>query len=190
MADAFIGEIRAFGFDYAPQSWAFCNGSSVPVAQNAALYAVIGNNFGGDTTAFKLPNMQGQAPMQWGDSQTADGPISSSVGQNIGTATVTLTSTQMPSHTHTVNAALPPKPVPANMLTSAPSATSYLSVPRNPATNTVYDAWSTVEASQIVPMAGSMTGSVGGGQAHNNMSPFLALNFCICLEGEFPTRPS
>lgn len=187
MADAFIGEIRAFAFDYPPQGWAFCGGSLIPIQQNTALYTVIGTTYGGNgATTFALPNLQGQTPMHWGN----NGSISSDIGDTMGQATVTLTAAQMPNHTHQANAAIPPRPVPANMMTSAPTATSYLSPPRALAANIVYDDWSTVTTTPTASMAPTMIGPTGGSQAHNNMSPFLALNFCICLEGEFPARPS
>lgn len=187
MADAFIGEIRAFAFDYPPQGWAFCGGSLAPIQQNTALYAVIGTTYGGNgTTNFALPNLQGQAPMHWG----TNGGISSDIGDTMGQATVTLTTAQIPIHTHQANAAMPPRPVPSNMMISGPSATSYLSVPRNPASNSAYDIWSTVASTPTATMAPTMIGPTGGSAAHNNMSPFLALNFCICLEGQFPARPS
>lgn len=185
MADAFIGEIRAFAFDYPPQGWAFCGGNKVPIQQNTALYAVIGNNFGpSDSVNFILPNMQGQAPMHWGNS----GIINSDIGDTMGTAEVTLLSQEMPIHNHQANAASPPSPIPAGMLTSAPSSTSYLSIPRGG--NVVYDAWSTVTSTPTASMALNMISPAGGSQPHNNLSPYLALNFCICLEGEFPARPS
>lgn len=186
MADAFIGEIRAFAFDYPPQGWAFCNGAQASISQNTTLYAVIGGNFGptDGRTYFTLPNMQGQAPMHWG----TNGSVVTTIGDTVGEATVTLTAAETPNHTHQANAATAPNPVPAGMLTSAPSSTSYLTVPR--AGNVVYDIWSTVTSIPTATMAPTMISPAGGSQAHNNMSPYLALNFCICLEGEFPSRPS
>lgn len=182
--DAFWGEIRAFAFSYAPQGWAFCAGNTLAIAQNQALYAVIGTTYGGDgRNTFQLPDMRGRAPMNSGTGP-GGGP-SSQVGQKTGEPTVTLTQPQMPMHNHTAQGV---QALAGQSLTGMPSPTAYASIPRYSATNTTYDSWSL--SNPTIPLHPQAVGPAGGGAGHDNLSPYLAMNFCICLDGAvFPTRP-
>ncbi|MGE5343162.1 MAG: phage tail protein [Candidatus Omnitrophota bacterium] len=182
MADPFIGEIRLFPFNYAPIGWAFCNGQLMSVPQNTALFAVIGNQYGGDgQTNFALPNFQGRIPMHWG---TGTGLTPRTIAQTLGVTTVTLTDTQLPAHTHTLNAQsgnadqLSPS---GNFLANVGNGgtrpvkiMNYTTAPVPPATSTA-----------LSPQSIS---AVGSGQAHTNMQPYLTLNFCMAIEGIFPVR--
>jgi microcystin-dependent protein len=175
MSEPFIAEIRMFGFNFAPQDWAFCNGQTLPIQQNTALYSVIGVTYGGDgRTTFMLPNLQGRAPMCAGQ---VTGLTPRSLGQSGGAANVTLTTAQMPTHTHAVNAST--------------STTGNLPDPNNAIWAQVsgrnakaYTATATPAA--MNPAALSTT---GGSSQHNNLMPYQVLNFCIALVGVFPVRP-
>nr|WP_216295684.1 tail fiber protein [Delftia acidovorans]MCA1071697.1 hypothetical protein [Delftia acidovorans] len=179
MADPFYGEIRAFGFDFAPVNWAFCAGQTLPIQQNPALYSVIGSQFGGNgTTSFALPNLQGKAPMGSG---TAPGLTPRDVGDAVGTAEETLLLTQIPPHNHGITAqaagatsALPAGNLPAQGGQGVPPRTSARQTYAPSAPD------STLAPTALYP--------AGGNQPHSNLQPYLALNFCICLYGEFPAR--
>lgn len=180
MADPFTGEIRAFGFNYAPVDWAMCNGQQIAVQQNAALYSIIGITFGGTgNTTYNLPNLQGQAVMHWGSGL---GLTPHAYGAKSGVESVTLTSNQMPVHTHTVTAGT----VPAPGQTSGPSSSSVFG--RVGKANLGIFGYSKNDQSDS-PMAIQMVAPAGGGLAHENRQPFLPLNFCICLYGIYPPRP-
>ena len=171
MSEPFVAEIRIFAGNFAPRGWAFCNGQLLPIAQNTALFSLIGTTYGGDgRTTTALPNMQGRAPMHPG---RGPGLTSRRLGQRTGVETVTLSELQMPNHNHTVVAAAQPgdDDDPAQM---SPAAT--------PGAN-VY-----VAAGNAVAMADQALPATGGGQSHNNMQPFLAMNFIIALVGLYPSR--
>src|SRR5947207_1932311 len=103
MASPYVGEIRCFGFQFAPQGWAFCNGQLMAIADNTVLFSILGTTFGGDgETTFGLPNLQGRIPMHWG---SGPGGFNTTLGENLGEPTVTLTATQIALHTHTITAA-------------------------------------------------------------------------------------
>lgn len=171
MSEPFIAEIRIFAGNFAPRGWAFCNGQLLPVSQNTALFSLIGTTYGGDgrsTTA--LPNLEGRAPMHPG---RGPGLTSRRLGERGGVETVTLTEAQMPSHTHTVRAAneIGELRGPAgHALARSSSATAY-----GPASN-------------LVPLADQALPSAGGSQAHDNMQPYLTMNFIIALVGLYPSR--
>lgn len=180
MADPFYGEVRAFGFSFAPVNWAFCAGQTIQVQQNAALFSVIGNRFGGNgTTNFMLPNLQGKAAMGAG---TGPGLSFRDIGETMGTATETLTLAQIPAHSHGISAQG------AGATAATPSgnllAQGMQGVPPRGSARPTYAAGAATSA-----MAPTALLPVGGNQAHSNMQPVLALNFCICLSGEFPVRP-
>jgi microcystin-dependent protein len=179
MSSPFIAEIRAFGFNYAPVNWAFCNGQPMAISQNDALYAIIGTIYGGDgVTTFNLPNLQGQIPMHWGN---GPGGFTTQIGQVQGTTSVTLTIAQTPQHTHVATMQqLPPGGVVEE--TAVPSPTTWLSdsVPGG--------VWTNVPPTLDANFSGSAITPVGGSQPHDNMQPYLAVNFCICLFGIFPSR--
>ena len=172
MSEPFIAEIRIFAGNFAPRGWAFCDGQLLPIAQNTALFSLIGTTYGGDgRTTTALPNLQGRAPMHPG---RGPGLTSRRLGQRGGVETVTLSEAQMPAHTHSV------------MATGNPGNLGIPSNARALARTQPGFAWQTAEpnadmASQVLPNA-------GGSQAHNNLQPFLAINFIIALVGLYPSR--
>ena len=177
MADTFIAEIRIFPFNFAPSGWAFCNGQLLSIQQNTALFSLIGTFYGGNGTSnFALPNLQGKVPISQGQ---GPGLSPYSIGETLGSDTVTLLQTQIPSHSHTLNAENPGIGAADQ---SAPSPTSVL------AQSTGGFAYRTDAATQPVQMHPSVVTALGGGQPHSNLQPYLALNFCIALQGLFPAR--
>ncbi|MDD2774336.1 MAG: tail fiber protein [Gallionella sp.] len=173
MSDPYIGEIRAFGFNYVPQGWALCNGQQLAVNQYTALYSVIGNRYGGNQTTFALPNLMGRSVMGQGQ---GNGLTPRQVGNQTGSNAVALDATQLPAHTH---------PVDGTSSTTAPlaQATANQSWIARELSATIYaESPNTVLASPTFGVAGS-------GAAHENRQPCLALNFCICLDGNYPVRP-
>lgn len=178
MSQPFIGEVRCFGFAFAPVGWAFCNGQPLPISNFSALFAIIGTIYGGDgQTTFNLPNLQGQVPMHWGNGA---GGFNTSIGQVQGTTYVTLITAQTPAHTH----ALTVQATPSGGIverTAVPSSNSYIS-DVNP--GGMYNRTPTFDAqfaSQVFTQAGNSL-------PHDNMQPYLGVNFCICLDGIFPSR--
>ncbi|MCA1242817.1 tail fiber protein [Stappia stellulata] len=170
MSEPFIAEIRIFAGNFAPRSWAFCNGQLLPVSQNTALFSLIGTTYGGDgrsTTA--LPNLEGRAPMHPG---RGPGLTSRRLGQRGGVEMVTLTEAQMPNHKHT------PMAAPNQALVSTPSSTTSLA--RSRFANAYHSSASLVNMTALP--------SAGGSQAHNNMQPYLTMNFIIALQGLYPSR--
>jgi microcystin-dependent protein len=174
MADPepFLGEIRMFGFDFAPRGWALCDGRLLPINQNQALFALLGNMYGGNgTTTFALPNLQSRVPIGQGHGA---GLSSYVVGQAGGSETVRLTAAQMPAHTHSVKA-------------SGSAANSTTPEGRVPARSVGRSYAATPDTSTV--MNANMLGAAGGGQPHANVQPYLAMNFCIAMVGIFPARP-
>ena len=172
--DPFVAEIRIFPFNFAPRGWAMCNGQLLPISQNTALFSLIGTFYGGDgKSTFALPNLQGSAPMHPGQ---GPGLSLHDLGETGGTPFVTLISSEMPAHNHSMNArptgAIPPQPSPVGL---APARTN--SRPYAPAGS---------QANGLMNL--SATFPSGGDQPHNNMMPSLTLNFCIALQGVFPPR--
>ena len=175
MSEQFIGQIDLFSFGFAPKGWAPCNGQLLAINQNQALFSLLGTTYGGNgTTTFALPNLQGQVAVSQGQ---GPGLQNYNMGQQGGIESVTLTSAQMPSHSHSLagddekGSAVIPK-------------TGYFAMPNNdPAVLTLYGP-----ANNLVPLnPGSVTGA-GGNQPHTNLQPCLALNYCIALTGIFPSR--
>ncbi|HLP61160.1 MAG TPA: tail fiber protein, partial [Candidatus Deferrimicrobium sp.] len=170
MADPFIGEIKMWALNFAPYGWAFCNGQLLPIAQNTALFSILGTTYGGNgTTNFGLPNLQGRAPMHYG---AGPGLTPRSLGQSNGEPTVTLITTEMPIHNHNLTA----QNVNAESLTAS---NQYLgnSMQTTPRGTSPYNTFNT--ATGLTPMSSSAVQNVGGGQPHENMQPYLAINFCI-----------
>ncbi|KRB77371.1 phage tail protein [Nocardioides sp. Root190] len=173
MSDPFVAEIRMFGFNFAPRGWAFCDGQLLPISQNTALFALLGTTYGGDgKSTFALPDLQGCAPMHHGQ-----GPGLSlyDLGELGGTETVTLLNSEMPSHAHTLAAHtidLADSSAPSASATFGPSSGGAL-----------YQATSNTD------LGHGALATAGGNVPHNNMQPYLTLNFCIALEGVFPPRP-
>jgi len=177
MAEAYIGEIRIFAGNFAPKGWALCNGQLLSIAQNTALFSILGVQYGGDgKTTFALPNMQGAAPVHQGAGQ---GLTPRTVGQTFGSPTVTLLTTEIPAHNHV------PQGIAANGNTTTPTNAYWAQTDtggRRPVPVPLYNDTADV---QMSPVAVNVA---GGSQPHNNMQPFLAMNFIICLQGEFPSR--
>jgi microcystin-dependent protein len=173
MSDPYIGEIRLFSFNFAPRGWAQCNGQLLAIAQNTALFSILGTTYGGDgRTTFALPNLQGQAALGAGQGH---GLSSRTLGENGGVEAVTLINSEMPAHTH------------------AAAASTNLGDQSDPANH----LWATgaggrgqnfYASGADVAMSNQAIGQAGGSQPHNNMPPYLALNFCICLYGAYPPR--
>lgn len=174
MSDQFVAEIRIFPFNFPPTGWAFCDGQLMPISQNTALFSLLGTTYGGDgKSTFALPDLQGNAPMQPGQGQ---GLSLRDLGEMSGVESITLLQSEMPLHTHTQFAQADP----ANL--QIPTNTACLT------RATGGSAYSTL-VSGLQPMAFQTAAPAGGGLPHNNMQPYLTLNFCIALQGIFPQRP-
>jgi microcystin-dependent protein len=174
MSEPFIAEVRIFAGNFAPRNWAFCDGQLLPIAQNTALFSLIGSTYGGDgRTTTGLPDLQGRAPMHPG---RGPGLTSRRLGQKLGTETVTLSELQIPSHSHTLR-------VHAGGSTPVgPSVTASL------ANSRTINAWQTNTTANLVTMAPETLSNTGGGQSHTNVQPYLTLNFIIALQGLYPSR--
>lgn len=174
--DPFLGEIRCFSFGRIPRGWLPCNGQTLDIQHNQALYALIGIRFGGNgTTNFKLPNLNGVVPMHFNLTQTAPN-AETDIGGAGGSETVTLNLTQIPAHNHLVRVSTTTanQPSPAGHFPAAlPSPHLAFAAATNPQ----------------VHMLGSGMGVAGEGQAHSNMQPYLVVNFCIAIQGTWPSRP-
>jgi microcystin-dependent protein len=173
MADPFVAEIRIFPFNFAPRGWAFCDGQLLPLAQNTALFSLLGTTYGGNGKSnFALPDMQGNAPMHPGQ---GPGLSLHDLGEQSGTETVTLLESEMPAHPHALRAATDPAnaqiPSPALSLSRASGGNAY-----------------SVTTTGLMPMSPNALAPAGGSQPHNNMMPYLTLSFCIALQGVFPPR--
>ena len=175
MSDPFVAEIRIFPFNFAPKGWAFCNGQLLPISQNTALFSLLGTTYGGDgKSTFALPDMQGNAPMQPGQGQ---GLSLRDLGEMSGSESVTLLTSEMPVHPHSLMTAVQDfadlgAPAPDRALSKSGKGSGYKT---NPAAN--------------ANMAFQAIAPAGGSLPHNNMQPYLTLNFCIALQGIFPQRP-
>lgn len=171
--DPFVAEIRMFGFNFPPKGWAFCDGQLLPISQNTALFSLLGTTYGGNGASnFQLPNMQGNAPMHPGH---GPGLSLHDLGETSGTEAVTLAQTEMPAHSHTVQSA------PANFPGNS-------DVPTNDSFARSAEGNAYTPPASLVPMSLQTIGMAGGSQPHNNMQPYLTLNFCIALQGVFPPR--
>jgi len=174
MSNPFVAEIRIFPFNFPPKGWAFCDGQLQPISQNTALFSLLGTTYGGDgKSTFGLPNLQGNAPLHFGQ-----GPGLSlyDLGQTGGETTVTLLQSEMPSHSHSVTV----------------NAYSGAGTKVGPQGN-VWAAGGGGRSEKMYTTSSNATmGGVvtitGGNLPHNNLMPYLALNFCIALQGIFPPR--
>lgn len=174
MADPFVAEIRIFPFNFAPKGWAWCNGQLLPLSQNTALFSLLGTTYGGDgKSTFALPDLQGSAPMHPGQ-----GPGLSlyDLGQIGGSETVTLLQSEMPFHTHTLNATVEDG--------TQGSLTNGVTI----ASSKGGSLYQTNTSSNLVPMNLQAVGVAGGSLPHNNMMPYLTFYFNIALQGVFPPR--
>ncbi|HZR02428.1 MAG TPA: tail fiber protein [Burkholderiales bacterium] len=173
MSSPFLGEIRMVGFNFAPRGWAMCNGQILPISQNTALFALLGTNYGGNgQTTFALPDLRSRKPLHFGQ---GPGLSTVSLGEEGGVESVTLSSGQMPQHSHTLTAA-------ANVATTSdPTNTLLAGKPRFG--KDVY-----TPPANLVAMNAADVGSSGGSNPHDNMQPYLVVNFVIALQGIFPSR--
>jgi microcystin-dependent protein len=169
MADPFVAEIRMFAGNFAPTGWALCNGQLLPISQNTALFSLLGTIYGGDgRTTFALPNLQGKAPMHYGQ---GPGLSPHFLGETGGEESVTLQSSQMPVHTHL--------PVAAGSAATTGTPSENVRLAQTAVGTNIYGPAADLQ---------SLGTPAGGGQPHNNMQPYLALNFIIALQGIFPPR--
>jgi microcystin-dependent protein len=177
MAEPFIGEIHIYPYTYPPYSWADCNGQQMTVQQNQALYAVIGNAYGGTApTTFNLPNLMGKIPVGQG---LGAGLTNRVIGKTSGTQMVTLNGTQAPYHNHSLSFERDLTELPA------PSG-NYPGIYRQGTTAVfLYDTDGSTHPVQLSPNAITAT---GGNGAHSNLQPYMVLRFCIALQGNFPMR--
>lgn len=173
-ADPYLGEIRCFGFNFAPKGWAVAAGQIMAISQNTALFALLGTTYGGDgQTTFALPDLRGRVIIGYGQGA---GLSDHFIGEQGGSETTTLTVAQMPAHSHTV------APLGAN--TDATSVSPAGMMPAAKARTTLY----TNVTSNVVPMASTTTSSVGGNQPIPILPPYLTMNCDIALEGIFPSQ--
>jgi len=177
MADQFVAEIRMVPFNFAPKGWAFCNGQLLPISQNTALFSLLGTTYGGDgLSTFALPNLQGSVPMHPGQ---GPGLSLHDLGETGGSETVTLLQTEMPAHSHPpacLNGSAGDSTSP--LLWAKTAGASRQQPPPNYATS----------IGTPVPMNPQSITPAGGNLPHNNLSPYLAVNFVIALQGIFPAR--
>jgi microcystin-dependent protein len=183
MATPFIGQIIIFAGDFTIKGYAMCNGQLMPINQNTALFSILGTNYGGNgITTFALPNLTGRFPLHFGQGAGLTNRV---LGEISGEENHTLTSAEMPAHTHTANAVTTLKASTSAANSGVPTA----NVAANTGRNNIYQS----AAPNVNLAAGAAATSVtvnntGGAVAHNNMPPYLALNFLIALNGIFPSR--
>ena len=173
MSEPFLGEIMIVGFNFAPRGWAYCDGQILPINQNQSLYSLLGTTYGGDgRTSFALPDLRSRAPVHVGDGVT--------LGKKSGAETVTLTAAEMAAHTHAI------KGTTANadkLGVGANANRAYATTGQLEPTDIIYG-----QPSNLVSLAAGILPNTGGGQAHNNMQPYLTIGFVIALRGLFPSR--
>jgi len=173
MSDPFVAEIRMFGFSFAPKGWAQCNGQLLPISQNTALFSLLGTFYGGDgKSTFALPDLQASSPMFWGQ---GSGLGLYDLGQQGGSEFITLLTSEIPIHTHVLRGDANVAETPDPSQNSLARATSI-------------NAYQTVSNANLVGMAFQAVGIAGGDSPHNNMQPYLTVNFCIAMQGVFPPR--
>jgi microcystin-dependent protein len=174
MADPFVAEIRIFPFNFAPKGWAWCDGQLLPLAQNTALFSLLGTTYGGNGKSnFALPDLQGRAPMHPGQ---GPGLSLHDLGEIGGSETVSLLESEIPSHTHTAGAQI----IPLGSVAVPTGATL-----GRPASGNLYD---TAASPPLVAMDPNALAPAGGDQPHNNMQPYLTFYFNIAMQGVFPPR--
>ena len=173
MSEPFLGQIQPFGFNFAPRGWATCDGQILSIAQNTALFSLLGTIYGGDgRTTFALPDLRGRAALHMG---TGPGLTNRRIGQKSGQERVTLNTTQMPAHSHGQSGL----PIYTGNADENSPVDHYLATSRE-------ETYSTFNPDAHMPL-GPMA-NTGGSQSHNNMPPYLVLNWCIALTGIYPSR--
>lgn len=175
MADPFVAEIRIFPFNFPPRGWAWCDGQIIPISQNTALFSLLGTTYGGDgRSTFALPDLKGRSPMFYGQGPGLSLYDQGEVG---GSETVSLLTSEMPAHTHTMRAndGDGSIPIPTGNVAAGPGADRNLFLYRDGPPNAF--------------MSPTAVTNAGGNQPHNNMQPYLTFYFCIALQGVFPPRP-
>lgn len=171
--DEYIGMIKLFAGNFAPKNFLFCEGQTILISQNSALFAILGTTYGGDgKTNFKLPDLRGRTPVGAGN---GPGLTPRPAGQAGGSENVTLTSDQIPPHTHTYNALSGSREAPSPEGNFLGTAAGNFYSQQDP-------------GDQLLPMNAGAISQAGGGQAHNNMQPFLSLNYIICVYGIYPSK--
>jgi microcystin-dependent protein len=172
MSEPFIGQICIYGFNFAPRGWAFCNGQILSISQNTALFSLLGTTYGGNgTTTFALPNLQSRVPLHFGQ---GTGLSAYSLGEVTGSENVTLTQSNLPLHNHS----------------STTPATAADGNSIDPAAGAVFGAGTSIYkvGAATIQMSPTPTSLTGGSQPVSIIQPLLALNFCIALQGIFPSR--
>lgn len=176
MSDPFVAEIRILPFNFPPRGWAFCDGQIMPISQNTALFSLLGTTYGGDGRSnFALPNLQGSVPMQPGQ---GPGLSYHDLGEQAGSTTVTLLQSEIPIHTHQISC------VDGSRTTGQVGSPAGAVLAKGGSNTSAYTSGVASNAQLNL----NAVSTVGGSQPHNNMMPFLTLNFCIALQGIFPPR--
>lgn len=179
MSEPFLSEIKVMAFNFPPKGWAFCNGQLLPINQNQALFSLLGTTYGGNgQTNFALPNLRGRVPIHTGNGHT--------LGEAAGSTAVTLTQSTLPQHMHMLQgiAETPPTVIANSVGTNNTFAQGLVGLQGGgTAEVSLYGA-----PNNAVAMAPTMVTNTGGSQPHNNMMPYLVLNFCIALQGIFPSQ--
>jgi len=179
MANPFIAQISLFPFNFPPKGWALCEGQLMPISQNTALFALLGTIYGGNGTSnFALPDLQGRVPNNQGQ-----GPGLSlyDIGESAGSEEVTLLSTQMPAHRHAMFG------MPASATSASPSG-NLLAMGHGSGRGGAFNVNDYAAGVGNTKLSSQTVGIAGGSQPHNNLQPYLTLNFCIALQGVFPAR--
>lgn len=177
MTQPYIGQITIYAFNFAPRNWAFCNGNQIAIAQNQALFAILGTTYGGNgIQTFALPNIQDRTVMGTGQSPGTSNYV---LGQQSGVDEVTLSQTQMPQHNHTVSA------IGGNVYTLAPLQNDYIGSREGGASKDFLFSTAPGAGETFAPATISVTGS---SISHMNEQPYLGMNYCIALYGIFPSR--
>lgn len=201
MTQPFIGEIKMVGFNFAPQGWAFCNGTLISISQNSAMFSLLGTIYGGDgETTFALPDLRGRVPIHFG---SGPGLPTFTQGQRSGTVTNTLIVSQLPSHNHSVGAHTHPQAAHTHPVKASSGVGTQASPQDNYWAQSSEDVVSYNTTSNVTMNSDAVgseggddtgdntnfnTGSIGGGQSVNNMPPYLVINFIIALVGIFPSE--
>jgi microcystin-dependent protein len=181
MSTPFLGEIRMFGFNFAPEGWALCNGQTLSISQYTALFSLLGTTYGGNgVQTFMLPNLQGQVPIHQG----AGGGSTYVIGEAAGSSNVTLQTTQIPAHNHQTQIGVSNQA--GNVLDPTNAVPAMINSGSVKSPSTTYFGYNSGAATGH--MAASAVTNTGGSQPHSNMQPYLVVNFCIALNGIFPSR--